>query len=296
MLPRLLLISTKDAINVPIAREAHISVSTVIRWFDQVPLTFQPATLPEVLSIDEFRGNTWGQRYQVAINNPKTHEVLDIISKKDTTVLTQYFMKFSRKVRNKVRFVVMDLCPQFRKVVRDVFPNAQIIGDRFHILRLVIWAMERVRKEIQTELKKKRIPLKRNKHLLNKRGMKLTQEEALRLRDILKESSELQRAYGLKESFLKVLAMEEPESVREFLSKWLELVKDSGVKSFNSVVDTFTKWRSEIIAGLSSPYSNGFTEGMNNKIKVLKRVGFGFVNFKRFRKRILFLQFMRPKK
>uniref|UniRef100_UPI0029430ECE transposase n=1 Tax=Acidaminococcus timonensis TaxID=1871002 RepID=UPI0029430ECE len=70
---------------------------------------------------------------------------------------------------------------------------------------------------------------------------------------------------------------------------------DITVEEFKSVIKTFTDWKTEILEGLSQAYSNGFTEGMNNKIKVLKRVAFGFRNFERFRSRILLLSMVKLK-
>ena len=118
--------------------------------------------------------------------------------------MIRYFSQFSRAERLKVKFVVMDLSSLFRKVIRTMFPGATIIGDRFHIQRLVIWALERVRKNVQ-KLYEKRIYFKRNKHILNKRGDRLTEEELASLREILKQSSELQRAYALKEGNVHIM-------------------------------------------------------------------------------------------
>ena len=271
-----------------IARKNGVSVSTVIKYFDR--LTFnRPTHLPEILSLDEFRGNAHGQRYQVALNNPETHEILDILPKRTVEEMLRYFSQFSRKERMKVKFVVMDLSMLFRKVVRTMFPCATIIGDRFHIQRLVVWALERVRKTVQNLFHEKRIYFKRNKHILNKKGENLTEEELVCLHEILQQSPKLQRAYALKEAFFKVFSMKDPTSVKMFLSQWLTLVKESGVEEFRSVLKTFKDWENEILEGLTRTFSNGFTEGMNNKIKVLKRIAFGFKNFKRFRARILFL-------
>lgn len=271
-----------------VARKNGVSVSTVIKYFDR--LTFnRPTHLPEILSLDEFRGNAHGQRYQVALNNPETHEILDILPKRTVEEMLRYFSQFPRKERMKVKFVVMDLSMLFRKVVRTMFPCATIIGDRFHIQRLVVWALERVRKTVQNVFHEKRIYFKRNKHILNKKGENLTEEELVCLHEILQQSPKLQRAYALKEAFFKVFSMKDPTSVKMFLSQWLTLVKESGVEEFRSVLKTFKDWENEILEGLTRTFSNGFTEGMNNKIKVLKRIAFGFKNFKRFRARILFL-------
>ena len=269
-----------------IARLQGISVSTVIRYFDKLSAV-SPTRLPEILSFDEFRGNARGQRYQVAVNNPETHEIWDILPNRNGNEMIHYFSRFPRKERMKVKRVVMDLSLLFRKVVRSLFPNATIIGDRFHIQRLVTWALERVRKRVQNQFRKKRIYFKRNKHILNKKGKNLTVEELYKLHEILKQSPELQRAYALKESFFNVFSMKDPVSVKHFLMQWLTLVEESGVEEFRSVLKTFKRWETAILQGLTQVYSNGFTEGMNNKIKVLKRVAFGFRNFERFRARIL---------
>ena len=271
-----------------VAEMNGVSVSTVIRYFDR--LTFQrPLHLPEVLSLDEFRGNAHGQRYQVAVNNPQTHEILDILPKRNTVEMIRYFSQFSRKERMNVKFVVMDLSLLFRNVVKTMFPCAVIIGDRFHIQRLVLWALERVRKTVQNLFQEKRIYFKRNKHILNKKGETLTEEELVCLHEILKQSSQLQRAYALKEAFFKVFSMKDPASVKTFLSRWLQLVEESGIEEFKRILKTFKTWETEIQEGLTNVYSNGFTEGMNNKIKALKRTAFGFRNFNRFRSRILWL-------
>ena len=269
-----------------IAKMQGISVSTVIRYFDRLTIP-TPKQLPEILSLDEFRENARGQRYQVAVNNPRTHEILDILPNRNTLEMIHYFSRFPRKERMKVKFVVMDLSALFRRVVQTMFPYATIIGDRFHVQRLVIWALERVRKKVQNHFREKRIYFKRNKHILNKKGTKLTSEEFDRLHEILKQSPELQRAYALKEAFFNVFSMKYSDSVKQFLTQWLKLVEESGVSEFNSVLKTFKDWRQAILNGLTQVYSNGFTEGMNNKIKVLKRVAFGFRNFERFRARIL---------
>ena len=183
-----------------IARMSHVSVSTVIRYFDRL-MVKRPLHLPAILSLDEFRGNAHGQRYQVAINNPQTHEILDILPKRTANEMLLYFSRFPRKERMKVKYVVMDLSLLFRKVVKIMFPNATIIGDRFHIQRLVLWALERVRKTVQNLFREKRIYFKRNKYILHKKGRLLTDEECVSLHEILKQSPKLQRAYALKEAF-----------------------------------------------------------------------------------------------
>ena len=206
----------------------------------------------------------------------------------------EHYQRRSNDVKNSIIQACSELA-SFKAIARSHGVSVSTIGDRFHIQRLVIWALERVRKNVQKLFDEKRIYFKRNKHILNKRGNRLTEEELASLREILKQSSELQRAYALKEAFFKVFSMKERSAVASFLSRWLSLVEESGVEEFKSVIKTFTDWNTEILEGLSQVYSNGFTEGMNNKIKVLKRVAFGFRNFERFRSRILLLSIVKLK-
>ena len=117
-----------------IARACHVSVTTVIRYCSLISIS-RPKELPTVLGIDEFRGNVAGQKYQVILTDPDSHHIIDVLPKKDTNALCRYFASYSRKVRQKVRFIVMDMSPQFRLVMETLFPHARIVCDRYRICR-----------------------------------------------------------------------------------------------------------------------------------------------------------------
>lgn len=271
-----------------IASRYHISIPTVIRHFSALQCA-SPQSLPSVLAIDEFHGNASGQQYQVLLTNPVTHRILDVLPERHTGKIIQYFLRYSRKQRQQVKFVVMDLSSVFRKVARIVFPNAVIVGDRFHIIRLIRWAMERVRKQVQHMFWSKRLYFKRQKTLLSKPGRSLTEEEAIRVADMLRRSDDLRRAYALKEAFYKVLSMSEKQRAEDMLTQWLELVQAANLPEFSSLLRSFADWKEPIVQAIIQPYSNGFTEGINNKIKVLKRISFGIRKFEILRNRILLL-------
>ena len=74
---------------------------------------------------------------------------------------------------------------------------------------------------------------------------------------------------------------------KDKLSKWVLLAENSGLKSFGDCAKTMQNWSTGILNSFDCPYTNGFTEGVNNKIKVIKRNAYGYRNFERFRKRIL---------
>ena len=271
-----------------IAKRYDISITTVIRYFSMLSMPC-PINLPEVLSIDEFKGNAQGQKYQVAIVDPVAKKPLDILPRRNTDEIVRYFFKnFTYEKRCKVNLVVTDLSALFRKVIRTVFPNAKIVADRYHVTRLVNWAMERVRKRVQNTMGKERIYFKRSKYLINKNKENLKPEEFIKLETLLGKAKDLGYAYLLKECFRKVLK-HDTLSLPTFLNRWLELVASSGLKEFKSILTTFKEWNGEIIRGFISQYSNGYIEGHNNKIKVVKRLSFGIKNFNILRNRILYM-------
>lgn len=90
-----------------VAREVNLSVSTIIRIFDLV--SYQKAKLPKVLSIDEFKGNTWGEKYQCILTDPENKIVLDILPERYKPYLTTYFCKYPKEEREKVKYFVSDM-------------------------------------------------------------------------------------------------------------------------------------------------------------------------------------------
>ena len=195
-----------------IARACHVSVTTVIRYCYLISIS-RPKELPTVLGIDEFRGNAAGQKYQVILTDPDSHHVIDVSPKKETNALCRYFASYSRKARQKVRFIVMDMSPQFRLVMETLFPQAHIVCDRYHVCRLVDWAVERVRKREQKKLVRYSAMLKSNKRILMKHPRRLTDAELIKLEEILRIFDDLRKAYKLKQEFIHIFERQGKERI-----------------------------------------------------------------------------------
>ena len=271
-----------------IARACHVSVTTVIRYCSLISIS-RPNELPTVLGVDEFRGNAAGQKYQVILTDPDSHTIIDSLPKKDTNALCRYFASYSRNARQKVRFIVMDMSPQFRLVMETLFPHAHIVCDRYHVCRLVDWAVERVRKREQKKLVRYSAMLKSNKRILMKHPGRLTDAELIKLEEILRVSDDLRKAYKLKQEFIHIFERRGKERITYHLEWWLKSVKTARLTEFRNFSTSFVSWKSQITNAFLLPFSNGYTEGCNNKIKVLKRISYGLRHFGRFRTRILLL-------
>ena len=267
-----------------IARKHNISTTTALRYFNLV--NYSCKALPEVLSIDEFKGNAGGEKYQTILTDARERKIIDILPNRKKADMIRYFLRF--KNRKEVKYVVIDMNPHFREVAEICFPQATIVIDRYHVTRQAIWALERVRKEEQKHLSADwRRFCKHSKALLNKPPNKLKEEEREKLRIILGLSTRLEQAYFLKNDFLFLMHSPNSEGAKELLVDWIYRAESSHLPEFRDCTRAIHNWGKLILNSFDVPFTNGYTEGCNNKTKVLKRVCYGVRNFPRFRNRIL---------
>lgn len=273
---------------VSIAKRNNVSTFTVCRLLNYIsPHAFK---LPEVLSIDEFKGNTQEGKYQCILTDPKNRKVLDILPGRESHHLTSHFSSFSKAERDKVRVVVIDMWKPYRDIAKTYFKKAMVVIDRFHYVRQVFWAFDRVRREEQRQFsKERRRYFKRSKKLLWARFRKLNRDNQQAVEVMLSMSPRLRTAYLLKEKFLEFVDATTLDEAKQKLHAWYLYVNSSQLAEFNKCFETISRWQDSILNSFKVPYSNGYTEGVNNKIKVLKRNAFGVRDFKRFRTRILYM-------
>lgn len=267
-----------------IARDFGVSTCTVTRIFDLV--SYKLNDLPEVLSIDEFKGTTDKGKYHCILVDPIQSKVLDVLDRRSLDFLLKYFSRF--KNRDKVRHIVIDMWQPYKLAIHKLFPQAQIVIDRFHYVRNCIWALEKVRKNLQKSLPYAKAKFLKNcKRLLLTHSGKLNSDGKIRLANILLFDDKLRLAYILKEKFMEFVRSKDVAAASDKLEQWLQLVHAYKIPEFFYLAKTITKWKEEILNSFSVPYSNACVEGFNNKIKVLKRNAYGYRKFSRFRNRIL---------
>ena len=263
----------------------NVSAVTAMRYFNC--FNQRVKELPEVLSLDEFKGNSGGQRYNSIIVDPQEKKVLDILPNRYENDLIKYFSQFPSKT--KVKYFVCDMNPHFRNIAGICFPNATVVADRYHVIRQVYWAMERVRKNEQNKLPDRhRKYFKKSRFLLMKPIEKLTDQQMNQLALMFEIAPRLADAYRIKNEFLTVIRSDSSDKGKKRLADWLFSVEAMDLPEFKDCTRAYHNWFQEILNSMDVPWSNGYIEGCNNKTKVLKRVCFGMRNFANFRKRILF--------
>lgn len=266
-----------------IAFSVNLSGPSIARVIDKV--SYGLSSLPNTISIDEFKGNA-GRKFQCILTNPRKQEVLDILPERTIEGLSAYFSTF--KDRNNVKYVVMDMSNLFRSMAKNCFPKAQIIADKYHVYRQVQWAFEDVRKQEQKKFAtSRRRYFKRSRTLLLKGQENLSEEEFEQVSQMLSVSKALAQAYYLLHEFRNIMKSKTKEEAKLKLSAWYMHVGVTELNRFKKCVNTFVDWNEEILNAFETGLTNGYTEGCNNRIKVLKRNAYGVRNFDRFRKRIL---------
>jgi len=268
-----------------VAKDTGTSVSGVQRVLKMMPVS-KPQRLPEAVSFDEFKGNTGGQRFQCIVTDPLNHRVFDILPARTVGTIQDYLLTFPN--RDEVKYVVMDMNRGFRDAAKAFLPNAQIIIDRFHVVRFCTEAMDNVRRSFQSALpNNQRKYFKRSRRLLLAHRNKLSEEDRAAVDVMLRFSDRLIQAYALKEAFYDFMDAPDRATASKRLEYWLDACDRLKIPEFKACRKMLVNWKPYILNAFDFHLSNGFTEGCNNAIKALKRVAFGFRNFFTFRARIL---------
>ena len=279
-----------------IAHRLSISTSTVIRKLKEFKFETNWQKLPEVMSWDEYRFKK-GKMSFIA-QNFDTNEVLTILGGRTQAVIRNHFLRYPRQVRMRVKVMTMDMFSPYYQLAKQLFPNAQIVLDRFHMIQHLSRAMNRVRIQIMNQFDRKSQEyraLKRYWKLLQQDSRKLSHKRFFRptfrahltnqeiLDKLLSYSDQLRQHYEL----YQLLLFHFQEKQADHFFDLIEEVISDVHPIFQTVFRTFLKDRDKIINALELPYSNAKLEATNNLIKLIKRNAFGFSNFDNFKKRIL---------
>jgi transposase len=191
--------------------------------------------------------------------------------------IVEVLMRQPLEVREKVEEVSVDMWGGFPKVIEQVFPNAKLVIDRFYVMKAVNKDLNKLRRGIG-------ITDRRSKYLLLSNRINLEQEQIEKLEIVLKKSECLRIAYEMKEEFREIYETNMTVTVAQTEFKdWLNYAKIFFQESASTIVNHFE--------GICNYFLNrttsGVMEGINNRIKLIMRQGYGFSNFDNFRERVL---------
>lgn len=192
--------------------------------------------------------------------------------------------------KKKIRLAVMDMWKAFEKSAKANIPHAAILYDKFHVIRLLNKALDKIRKiEYKRVSKKESKYIKGQRYTLLSRKHNLSVKGKKALRELLAINSRLNKAYVLKESFGQLWNYKSEAWARKFFNNWKDSLKWQRLKPYNEFVKTIERhW--DGIAAFCKPenkISLGFIEGLNNKIRVIQRRAYGIRDEEYLRLKIL---------
>ena len=229
------------------------------------------------LSLDEIAMRSCHGNFKAVVSNIDSGQLIELIDGRTQEILIKTLTLLPVKFREAVEEVAIDMWAGFEKVIQQVFPKAKIVNDRFHVMQILI-------KELKNLAYQKGIRGVAKQSLLLKNQEDLEPEEKKELEKCLEGSKRLRKAYEYKEDFRSIY--ETSQTVEEGRSRFLEWLKKASA-IYGEVVNTIRCHLDSICNYFLSHASSGVMEGINNKIKEIKRRSYGFTNFKNFRRRLL---------
>jgi transposase len=243
----------------------------------------------EILGIDEISLRKGHKDFVLVISDIVNKRVIEVLSNRLKESLDKYFDEMPQEVKSKIKQVSMDMWSPYRDSVVEKLPHAEIVIDRFHVMKNLNDCLTNTRREIcRLSSKEDKAKLKGCRWILVKNIEDLTLVEQEKLDMVYETSPELKQTHVLKEEFRRIFEDEDnKENASKALEDWVNRVVQSGLKGLEKFLTTLSNWKDSILNYFNSKVTNGFVEGMNNKIKLIKRKGFGFTNHNHFRYRIL---------
>jgi len=231
------------------------------------------------LGMDEIAKRKGHQNFVTVLGDIEKGELIEVIDSHQQDKIIEVLMEKELEVREGVEQVSVDMWGGFPKVIEKVFPNAVIVTDRFHVMKALNEELNKIRKQTKLNVK-----IKGEKWLLLKNKEDLKEEELEKLELVLKQSARLRKAYEYKDSFREIYEkVNDKEEGRLKFTECLENAKSI----YTDVISTIRRNLDSICNYFLSRTTNGAMEGINNRLKLIKRQAYGFMNFDNMRNRFL---------
>ena len=275
-----------DKTFISIAHDVGVSEGTVRKIFNEYTAELARTLIfetPEWIGIDEIHiiGKPRG-----VITNIETNTVVDLLVDRSKALISNYLMRLEN--RNSVKCVTMDMWEPYKDAVYAALPNAVVVVDKFHVVRMANAALEVVRKEIRANLTPKQVRgLMHDRFILLKREDNLEPFQRLTLESWTKNFPVLGEAYRAKEDFFSIYDAMTIQEAKAAYDVWRRRLSPAISKAFKPLVTAMNNWETEILNYFEHPVTNAYTECLNGLIRVIECSGRGY-SFDALRSKILY--------
>jgi transposase len=285
-----------------IAREERTTryhVSRAMRIAAAQAIWSRSRALPRRLSFDEAAHRKGSKDLATVVSDLDRKRVHEVLDGRTRHTVERFLGSLTDTDRDGVEVVCIDLYEPYRQAISAGLPRAQIVADPFHVVRGAGEALDTVRRSRQREAGRRgpqgrrarrshwRPEFYRARHLLLRGRERLTERQRRRLCDLFTHDPLIAEAWGLREALRAVYHAGDRREAELLLNRFFADVERSRLPPFQSYAKGIAPWRMEILAYFDQPASNGYAEGVINKVKVIKRRAYGLPTFQGFRERVL---------
>lgn len=222
------------------------------------------------------------------ISNIQNNTIVELLPNRNKETVVRYLYNLAGK--DGIQYVAMDMWAPYRDACQAVIPQAKVVIDKFHVVRMANDALERVRKSLRESLTpKQRRGLMHDRFVLLKRERDLTDQEQLLLSGWTRNYDELGEAYKLKEDFFKIYDAQSPDEAQALFIDWKRSMSPQVADAFHDLARAWDNWTPFILNYFDHPVTNAYTESLNSLIRVMNRLGRGY-SFEALRAKILFAE------
>ena len=258
-----------------------------------------PFPAMSIIGVDEIAFEKYHKYFTIVYDITKTNGVLYVTKDRKAKSLTKFFKGLTREQRQSIKVVCMDFWEPFIKSVKENIPDATIVFDRYHLKKHLNDCIDELRRTLVRQADEKQKTVIKNKRwVLLKNRSNHTKKEQASLLELKKINLPLYDAYLLKEKFDDFFDCSTKQDGITFIENWFEEMPADIKQYFQPFYNMLMNHLDGIVSFLVYRYTNSVAEGLNNKIKVLKRMAYGYRNEEYFKLKILrrcgYLKFASP--
>ena len=249
--------------------------------------------LPQVMGVDEISNKKGHKQYLLVISDLQRKCVIEVLPNRLKETLVKWLHSLPVWVRESICVVSMDLWEPYKQAIQEVLPHAEIVADRYHVMKNLNKVLDKAQRAILQVLR--RLPvddisstLKGFRWVLLKNEDNLDADEKQKLRSVYVLSPLLRQIHRLKERFRRIFEhITDRKQAERFLAAWICEVEQLGCDKLMPFIKTLKRWWEHILNYFNQGITNGAVEGINNRVKLIKRRAYGYRNVTNFRNRIV---------
>lgn len=259
----------------------HVSSHTLVTMLEERKRREELPAGELFLNVDEHSFS--GRDLKITVGEIRNKKVLAVLKDDRQETLRRYFKSMPDEAKSRVKEACIDMKQSYLTVLKEVLPGTKVVLDRFHVVKEMVRQVEELRKIMQNNgrIGDKRI----NRFLLAKNREDLTEDERKRLKSIFERNKKfpaLQNAYFIKEKVRDMYHSKNRKEAERKLDLLLLQLEGLEVGKIREMRDTLKRWKPYILNFFESRTTNAFIEGCHNKIKLIKRMSYGFRNFNNY--------------